>query len=161
MKLTLKSGNPINPIPKNIPYVMINISNMRLLKITALTMISASVLLFLYANLRKVSPSEKLRHVSLATFSVEQKLSEEIVANLQKEIKSTNGVTACKINGDGQIASVIYHADVISEKSLQDKISRITNLKISIKSFENTGGGCPVDKFGSSFSGLVSALDLR
>ena len=132
---------------------------MRFLKITGLILIGSIAILFLYANTRTISPAEKLKRISLVTFSLNNALSEELVERMGSNMKQLPGVTACKTNRG--IISVVYHPEVINENTIAQRITALVNSTVTIKIFESASGGCPVHGMTSSIARLISSLDLR
>jgi hypothetical protein len=130
------------------------------IKFTILGLFAAVTLLFLFANLRQASPTEKLKPVSLATFDLHGALALSSSYDLQEKLKQTIGVTACRVSCKGKIASVVYHPDVVNIQSLREKIVSV-GFSPSIKTFEKTASGCPVHGWANSLNRFVSMFDLR
>jgi hypothetical protein len=134
---------------------------MKLLKITIFSMLITAACVFIYANARRLSPVDRLKPVTVASFSILGLSDPEKEKFVHEKVSATIGVTACKINGAGNVASVIYHADVISEKDLQRLLSNAGPYDVDIKTFKSTGGGCPVHQVGNTFQSFINTLDLR
>jgi hypothetical protein len=134
---------------------------MKALKVTTLFFLVTLVAIFTYANTRTISPGAKLKPVVVSAFVIDGNLSDETAISIQDQVSAYVGVTACKINAEGKIGSVIYHSDMISESSIKSQIEDASQLNLSVKHFEASGGGCPVHKIGGAISSFISRLDLR
>jgi hypothetical protein len=134
---------------------------MRSLKIASIILCALALCLVAYANIRTISPSEKLKPVQLTTFVIQGELTDDTAQQLQKNLDLQEGITAAKVNVRGNLASIVHHTDVISQKELKNLISTATQSEVSLKKFEAKSGGCPVHAVGGSFSNLVALLDFR
>lgn len=121
---------------------------------------TAFVVVFAYANIRTLSPTEKLKQIHLASFKLKGEMSSAEVADLEKKVSNMSGVTACSINRGGTIASVTFHPDVVSEETLSATLSNNNQLGITKKEFA-TSGGCPVHQVSASVNHFLTILDLR
>jgi hypothetical protein len=106
---------------------------MKALKVTALFFLVTLIAIFIYANTRTISPGAKLKPVVVSTFVIDRNLSNESAKSLQDQVSAYVGVTACKINAEGKIGSVIYHSDMISESSIKSQIEDAGQLNLSVK----------------------------
>jgi len=134
---------------------------MKLIKITALILFTLVISVFIYANVRSISPSEKLKRVQLATFTLTKEMKVQEANTLQQILANSAGVTACKVNPVSRLASFVYQPEVISEQSLQEMLSDKSRQNVSVKIFDQVRGGCPVHAIGNSFNAFISKLDLR
>jgi hypothetical protein len=133
---------------------------MRILKLLSFVLVGAFLVAFGYANVRHLSPTEKLKQVHLASFTMNGDLSSAERASLEKKVSTMEGVRACSINSNATTASVTFFPDLINEKDLAAALSNDNQLTIAQKEFATTGG-CPVHAVSASLSQFVSVLDLR
>jgi hypothetical protein len=131
---------------------------MKTLRITSAILAVAFIALILYANLRHLSVTERLKHVQLVSFNLSGSLSDKSRVSLTEKISSSPGVTACSINPEGTIASVIYYPDEVDEATLNALLSTQCNTE---KRELAAVGGCPVHQVNASVQQFVSMLDLR
>jgi hypothetical protein len=132
---------------------------MKILKITALL-----VAIVCFVCLRQHERSftfSQLKPVSLAAFSLHKEITTAEAKIIEQRISTAAGVTACKINAQGKIASVIYHEDVVTEPVLLNMLKSTALTDVKLKVFESTGGGCPIHQVGNSINAIISMLDLR
>jgi hypothetical protein len=134
---------------------------MKVLKITALVLAAGFLALFGYANLRVLSIAEKLKPVELTSFRLYGEMNEQTLADLEKKIENTEGVTACTINGKSETACIIYYQDIVSESMLTSLLTNKSTMRVEKKDLAASGGGCPVHQAGASISQLIAVLDLR
>jgi hypothetical protein len=133
---------------------------MKTLKITGILLLTALLSAFVYANVRTLSPAEKLPPVALASFQLQGILNDEALSALEEAIGTTHGVTACTISAEGNVASVIFRPDAISEAALGTKLARSGKLTVTPVVF-SSDGGCPLHKVTGPVASLISVLDLR
>jgi hypothetical protein len=133
---------------------------MKILKITFITLVAVVLCAFVYANVREVSPVKKLKKVHLVSFELIGNLSPEEKSTLENKISTTSGVTACSVSKEGNIASVVFYPEVISENILADDLSVFNQVSVKPIAFPQTGG-CPVHQVTASVDRMISALDLR
>jgi len=133
---------------------------MKILKITFTTLVAVVLFAFVYANVREVSPAKKLKKVHLVSFELIGNLSSEEKTKLENKISTTTGVTACSISKEGNIASVVFHPDIINENILADDLSVFNKVLAKPIAFPQTGG-CPVHQVTGSVDQMISLLDLR
>jgi hypothetical protein len=134
--------------------------SMRTLKFLSIGVVIVLVAVFTYANMRHLSPTQKLIEVHLASFKISGDLTSEERNALEKKLSQLKGVTACTINSSGTLASIIFHPDLVSSSSLVGALSNDNTLSISQRELAVTGG-CPVHAVTASFDHFISALDLR
>lgn len=130
---------------------------MKILKIIAIVLVAGVLSAFAYANIRQLSPTEKLETVNLVSYKLTGGLTTEERTVLEKDIASTKGVTSCTINPEGDVASVIFHPEKIAKAELTGRLGKIAVNEIV---FPATGG-CPIHAMNSSFTSFISVLDLR
>jgi hypothetical protein len=133
---------------------------MKIIKIITFSLVIAFVSIIGYANFRYVSPAEKLGKVQLASFMLAGNMSTEEKLSLEKNISATQGITACSLGEEGNIASVIFFPEKISIASLKNLLSNNGKMSVSQKHLSTTGS-CPVHKVNASLDRFVSALDFR
>ena len=133
---------------------------MKKIKIFTLILVVAFATLFGYANLRHLSLIETLKPVALTSMKIDGHLTSQEQIELEKKISALAGVTACTISKDGDVASIIFYPDQMTEKKVAQMLSNDGSLKISEINLEKSGG-CPVHELNSSFLQLISLLDLR
>jgi hypothetical protein len=133
---------------------------MKTLKMITLIVLVGFAALFGYANMRHLSISEKLKSVNLASFTLEGDLKAEQKLALEKKISALDGVTACSVSREGNVASVIFHPEQINETKLASLLSNEGRLTVTEKQLA-TSGGCPVHKLNANFSALIASLDIR
>ena len=133
---------------------------MRTLKFLSIGVVIVLVAVFTYANMRHLSPTQKLKEVHLASFQINGELNSDERSTLEKKLSQLKGVTACTINSTGTLASVIFRPDLVSAASLVNTLSNNNTLSISQRELAVTGG-CPVHAVSASFEQFMSTLDLR
>jgi 23S rRNA pseudoU1915 N3-methylase RlmH len=133
---------------------------MKVLKIIGFTAVSVLLLAFAYANVRTLSPTERLERVHLASFELKGDLNETERKTLETKIKSESGVTACAISKEKNLATVIYHPKQISTETLAIKFATVGKMDATKIELPTTGG-CPVHAASSSVSSFLAVLDLR
>jgi hypothetical protein len=133
---------------------------MKILKISPLIFAISVAALFGYANLRKLSVSEKLPRVQLISFDIRGEISPVDRTQLEKKLSSVPGVTACSLSDEGNVASVIFHPEKINEATITDVLSQEGKLNISLRDLA-VSPGCPIHNLNSSFQEFISALDIR
>lgn len=133
---------------------------MKSLRMLSLSLVAMLAALFMYANVRQLSATEKLKSVHLASFMWGSNVTPEIKTSLQKKISSVPGVTACSINAEGDGAAILFYPDQVNESQLAGILSGTAHLAVAQKALP-TSGGCPVHNLDASFSRFLSALDIR
>jgi hypothetical protein len=133
---------------------------MKTLKTTMLILLVAFVGLFGYANIRQLSISEKLKAVHLASFTLKGGLKSEEKLALEKKVSASAGVTACSVNREGNVASVIFYPGQTNETTLASLLSNDGQIIVTQKHLA-ASGGCPVHKVNANFSAFVAVLDFR
>jgi hypothetical protein len=133
---------------------------MKPLKIASITLFSAFLALFLYANVRRLSMTEQLPIVHLASFELQGELSPREESLLENKISITPGVTACTINKESHTASVTFYPERIDEVTLSLLLADGVNT-VKKKAFSAQAGGCPVHELSFLFNQFISTLDLR
>jgi hypothetical protein len=101
---------------------------MKILKIAVSVLIICITILTIYANVRPLSISEKLKSVNIAFINLHQPLEASMQVVLKNIIARTPGVTACSISSEGNMASIVFYPDVVSETSLIKLISEQSNI---------------------------------
>jgi hypothetical protein len=133
---------------------------MRKLKILFFGAVISIAAIFAYANVRKLSPTQQLKEVHLASFQIAGDLNTEQRIALEKKVSEQNGVTACTINSTGTLASIIFYPELINANSLIAMLSNNDQLQITQRELA-VSGGCPVHAVSASVDQFVSVLDLR
>ncbi|MEO7989942.1 MAG: hypothetical protein ABI663_10400 [Chryseolinea sp.] len=133
---------------------------MKTLKTITLFVLVGFVGLFGYANIRQLSISEKLKAVHLASFTLKGNLNSEEKLALEKKVSALAGVTACSVNREGNIVSVIFYPEQTNETTLASLLSNQGKLTVTQKQLA-ISGGCPVHKVNANFSAFVAVLDIR
>jgi hypothetical protein len=133
---------------------------MKTLRITSMILLLAIVGLLGYANLRPLSPSEKLKQTTLVSFRLQGNLPAEKRVALEKQISQAPGVTACTISRDGNTASVIYYSQEVDVNTIVALFQRQSTLPLSKKNLASSPG-CPVHAVEAIFTQLISTLDHR
>lgn len=133
---------------------------MKTIKIFALILIAAFVCLFGYANVRRLSITEKLKQVNLVSFSLKGDISQAEKVQLEKNISAIAGITACSLNKEGDAASIIFYPEQVNEQRLSSLLSNKGKLKVSLKKL-SVSGGCPIHQLSGSFHEFITALDIR
>jgi hypothetical protein len=133
---------------------------MRTLKILFFGAVISIAAIFAYANVRKLSPTQQLKEVHLASFQIAGDLNTEQRIALEKKVSEQNGVTACTINSTGTLASIIFYPELINANSLIAVLSNNDQLQITQRELA-VSGGCPVHAVSASVEQFVSVLDLR
>lgn len=133
---------------------------MRILKIFSIAVATVFLSVVIYANVRHLSPTEKLKAVHLASFTMKGDINSEERAALENRVSAIKGVRACTINSKATMASVTFFPDVVDEKNLVAILSGNNRLDIAKKEFATTGG-CPVHAVTASVNQFVAALDIR
>src|SRR5688572_29321015 len=96
---------------------------MRILKILSIVAVTAFVAVFTYANVRSISPTERLKQIHLASFKMSGELTSLERISLEKKVTNMKGVTACSINPSATTASVTFYPDAVSEGTLAATLS--------------------------------------
>jgi hypothetical protein len=133
---------------------------MRKLKILFFGAVISIAAIFAYANVRKLSPTQQLKEVHLASFQIAGDLNTEQRIALEKKVSEQKGVTACTINSTGTLASIIFYPELINVNSLIAMLSNNDQLQITQRELA-VSGGCPVHAVSASVEQFVSVLDLR
>lgn len=133
---------------------------MKKIKILSLSLVVMFAGLFAYANLRHLSITEKLETVDLASYQLEGTMTPAERLALEQKISTLHGVTACSINKDGRVASVLFHRKKINEAQLAGYLSNKGRRQVAQKKLQ-TSGGCPVPGITTAFHTFISTLDLR
>jgi hypothetical protein len=133
---------------------------MRTLKILFFGAVISIAAIFAYANVRKLSPTQQLKEVHLASFQIAGDLNTEQRIALERKVSEQNGVTACTINSTGTLASIIFYPELINANSLIAMLSNNDQLQITQRELA-VSGGCPVHAVSASVDQFVSVLDLR
>jgi hypothetical protein len=133
---------------------------MKILKITVVTILIALITLLAYANLRRLSPAEKLERVQLVSFNLKGEMSANDKMILEKSVSSAPGISACSIGSRGNVASVIYHPEKIDTSTISGLLSDGGRISVAPRDL-STSGGCPVHKVSSSIDQLLATLDFR
>jgi hypothetical protein len=133
---------------------------MRTLKILFFGAVISIAAIFAYANVRKLSPTQQLKEVHLASFQIAGDLNTEQRIALEKKVSEQKGVTACTINSTGTLASIIFYPELINVNSLIAMLSNNDQLQITPRELA-VSGGCPVHAVSASVDQFVSVLDLR
>ena len=131
---------------------------MRALKITVIILSLGAISMLCYANFRTLTPTEKLKKVNLASFTIKGNLSVEEKKKIEEKISHTSGVTACSLGAN--TATVIFYPDQVNEPVLAGLLSDAGKLMV-IKKEYSSSGGCPVPRITASVNRFVSALDFR
>jgi hypothetical protein len=134
---------------------------MRILRITLVILLATMLGLFVYANTRYVSPAEKLRSVNIAFFELRAVQSSGDRSDLEAQITKSSGVTACTISREGDLAAVVFHPDVVTEEKLASLLQQHGNVSVSKKTFNGTGGVCPIHAASATFHQMLSSIDFR
>jgi hypothetical protein len=116
--------------------------------------------LFAYANLRPLSITEKLKTVDLASYRLEGVMTPAERSALEQKISALPGVTACSVNNEGRVASVLFHRKEIDEAQLARQLSNKAQWQVTQKTLQ-TSGGCPVNGATAALYAFISVLDLR
>lgn len=133
---------------------------MKTIKILTVILSIGLIGLFGYANLRQLSIIETLEPVNLASLKIDGSMSLRERLDLEKKISAAQGVTACTLSKEGNIASVIFHPKQMTVETLAHLLSNEGQLKISQIALPKSGG-CPIHKLNSSFTEFISLLDIR
>jgi hypothetical protein len=133
---------------------------MKILKITFTALVAVVLFTFAYANIREVSPAKKLKKVHLVSFELIGNLTPAEKITLENKLSTTTGVTACSIGKEGNIASVVFHPDVITENVLADDLSVFNKVLAKPIAFPQTSG-CPVHQVTGSVDRMIFLLDMR
>jgi hypothetical protein len=133
---------------------------MKKIKILSLSLVVVLAGLFAYANLRPLSVAEKLKPVDLASYRLKGVMTLAQRSALEQKISALPGVTACTVNKEGRVASVIFHRKEIDETQLARHLSNNGQFQVAQKALQNSGG-CPVHGMTASLYAFISVLDLR
>ncbi len=133
---------------------------MKTIKLLFLVVATGVVVLFGYANVRQRSPTEILKPVNLISFEMRGDLNTEARLNLEKKVSAVPGVTACSLNKEGNVASITFYPDRITDHRLAGLLSDGGRLEVLPKEI-SSAGGCPVHQLGTSFQKFMSSLDIR
>ncbi|MBL0740282.1 hypothetical protein [Chryseolinea lacunae] len=133
---------------------------MKRLRMLSLSLVAMFAALFVYANVRQLSATEKLKSVHFASFTWGSDVTPVTKLSLHQKINSVPGVTACSISQEGTGAAVIFYPDQVTETQLATLLATTTHLAVSQKELP-TSGGCPVHNLDASFHRFISALDIR
>jgi hypothetical protein len=133
---------------------------MKILKYVTIAVVVSLIGAFAYANVRHLSPTERLKEVHLASFNMKGNLSAQERISLEQKVSRVAGVTACSINASATTASVIFHPDAVSVTNLTELLSNNNQLAVIQKELA-VSGGCPVHAVSASFNQFLSVLDLR
>ena len=133
---------------------------MKKIKILSLSLVVVFAGLFAYANLRQLSITEKLKTVDLASYRLEGVMTPAERSALEQKISSLPGVTACSVNKEGRLASVLFHRQEIDETQLASVLSNKGQRQVAQKTLQ-TSGGCPVQGMNAALYTFISVLDLR
>jgi hypothetical protein len=134
---------------------------MKLFKAFLFMLAAGFVALFGYANLRVLSPGERMKPVELSSFHLDGKLDQTNCFALEQQIENTPGVNACTINEKSKTACVIYDYSQLQETRLVSLLGNNGTIRVEKKDLAAAGGGCPVHKVSASLSHLLTTLDLR
>jgi hypothetical protein len=133
---------------------------MRTLKILSFGVVIVLAAIFSYANVRHLSPTQRLKQVHLASFQIKGDLSSSQRIALEKKLSEQKGVAACTINSTGTLASIIFYPDLINEINLTTMLSNNNELTVVRRELA-VSGGCPVHAVSASVDQFISVLDLR
>jgi hypothetical protein len=106
---------------------------MTTIKYVFVFVLSAFVVLFVYANTRYLSRADKLPRITLATFNVPDDLTSDEAVLLQKEVTTIGGATACTVNARDHLASVAFKTQYTSERMIKSALSEKNSLHITTK----------------------------
>jgi len=133
---------------------------MKKIKILSLSLVVVFAGLVVYANLRPLSIAEKLKTVDLASYRLEGLMTPAERSALEQKISALPGVTACSVNKEGRVASVLFRRKEIDEAQLASHLSNQGQWQVAQKTLQ-ASGGCPVHGMTASFYAFISVLDLR
>ncbi|SHH32372.1 hypothetical protein SAMN04488109_3700 [Chryseolinea serpens] len=133
---------------------------MKKIKILSLSLVVVLAGLFTYANLRPLSVAEKLPTVDLASYRLKGPMTPAERLALEQKMSALPGVTACSVNKEGRVASVLFHRKEIDEAQLARQLSNKGQWRVAQKALQ-TSGGCPMHGMTAPFHAFISVLDLR
>jgi hypothetical protein len=131
---------------------------MKTIKLLFIAISAGVVLLFGYANVRQRSATEILKPVNLISFQMQGDLNADARLTLEKKVRAVRGVTACSLNKEGNVASVTFHPDRITDIRLAGLLSDGGRLQVLPKEIPSAAG-CPVQQLGASLQKFVTSLD--
>jgi len=133
---------------------------MKTIKIIALILAAGFAGLLGYANVRHLSVTEKLKRVHLVSFNLKGEINSTEALLLEKKVSTTPGITSCSVNKDGNVASVIFYPDQVTEQILASLLSNEGKLTVSGRKLSSSEG-CPVHQLSYSFHEFLTLLDVR
>jgi 5,10-methylenetetrahydrofolate reductase len=133
---------------------------MKAIKISTLVIVAGFVGLFGYANLRQLSVVEKLKPVKLISWDIAQSLNASEKQKLEQRISAVPGITACSFSKEGNVATVIFHPEKISESTVEAALLKEKKFDVSLRDL-SASAGCPIHKINSSLYSFLSSLDIR
>jgi hypothetical protein len=133
---------------------------MKKIKILSLSLVVVFAGLFAYANLRPLSITEKLKTVDLASYRMEGLMTPSERSALEQKISALPGVTACSVNKEGRVASVLFHRKEIDETQLASHLSNKGQWQVAQKTLQSSRG-CPAHGMTTALYTFISVLDLR
>lgn len=133
---------------------------MKKIKILSLSLVVVFAGLFAYANLRPLSIAERLKTVDLAAYRLKGMMTPAERSALEQKISALPGVTACSVNKEDRVASVLFHRKEIDEVQLARQLSNKGQWQVAQKTLQ-ASGGCPVHGMTTTLYTFISVLDLR
>ncbi len=131
----------------------------KLLLATAILFFTGFTALFLYANLRSLSITERLEPVALVTYHLAAP-DNAAEATLSTRIRSVKGVTACAVNLASNLLSVTYQHHKLSAGQLKLDIEQQTGLSLKDAPVA-ASGGCPVHKVAGWYHSTLDFLRIH
>ena len=80
---------------------------------------------------------------------------------LERTISASQGVTACSLSKEGDVASIIFYPEQTSVNTLSQLMSNHGKFSVSQIELSMSGGVCPVHRLNSSIHEFITVLDIR
>ncbi len=113
---------------------------MKWLKITAISAVTVLLIVFVYANIRYISPAMSQEPVSLGFYHLEGIAADDLASQVEK----LPGVSACSVNKQSGSIGVTYRYNEISEAALLSSLSSLAGESVYPQDFTTANSGqCP------------------
>lgn len=117
----------------------------RLLKISAYSLLGLLVAFIVYANWEEPPLHARVKPIAMTILSVDNLNSANQAELIREQISQLEGVTACAANTDSKLVSITYHADEIDEQTLREQVAGEAKNKVEKAFFPAVSGPeCPV-----------------
>lgn len=113
---------------------------------------------FIYANMRTVSLSEKVKPVMLTAYQSDKPLTEENLIQLKSNsVKLKNKITAMAAAAGNNVVGITYYNDLISSTEIANTLMSNNTFALSEIKFQSSGKSCPVHGLQAEWYSLLNA----